>query len=98
MTIAEWIESRGRAVPAAFRPYLNAEGPVSLGALIGAAEVELHACAGGASGDRAAAFSLLAADAYVSYACLWALTEGDAGDLGLVAERIVRAWTPGEPE
>ncbi|MDE2762940.1 MAG: hypothetical protein OXQ94_00645 [Gemmatimonadota bacterium] len=97
MTIAEWIDRRGRPVPAAFRPYLKAEGPVSLDALIGAAEAELHACAGGASGDRAAAFSLLAADAYFSYACIWALTEGDACDLRIIAERIVRAWTPGEP-
>ena len=96
MTIAEWIDRQSRPVPAAFRSHLNADGPVSLDALIAAAEAELHACEVGAARDRAAAFSLLAADAYFSYACLWALTEGEAGDLRLIAERIVRAWTPGE--
>ena len=97
MTISEWIDGRRRPVPDAFRSRLDAEGLVSLEALLDAAEAELHACEGGASSDRAAAFSLLAADAYFTYACLWAMTEGDAGDLGRIAERIAQAWTPGEP-
>ena len=97
MTIGEWIDGRSRPVPGAFRGHLNAEDPVSLETLLGAAEAEFHACGGGAFRDRTAAFCLLAADAYITYACLWATTEGTAGDLGRIAERIARAWTPGEP-
>ena len=97
MTIGDWIDGRDRSVPDAFRGHLKARGPVSLEALVRAAEAELHACGGGASRDRTAAFALLAADAYVTYACLWAITKGKPPDLRRIAERITRAWTPGEP-
>lgn len=92
MTVGEWIDGCARPVPAAFRGRLNAEGPASLDALLAAAESELRACEGGAALDRASAFSLLAADAYVTYACLWTMTEGAPGDLGRIAERITREW------
>lgn len=94
MTIGAWIDGCGRPLPDAFRRHLTAEGPVSLDALLDAAEAELRACAGGAATERAAAFSLLAADAYVTYACLWALREGAPGDLARIIERITRAWIP----
>ena len=97
VTIGEWMDGRDRPVPDAFRCYLTATGPVSLDALLGEAEAEFRASGGGASRDRAAAFSLLAADAYLTYACLWAMTEGDAGDLGCIAERVARSWTPEQP-
>ena len=92
MTIGAWIDGCGRPLPDAFRGHLTAEGPVSLDALLDAAEAELRACAGGAAPERTAAFSLLAADAYVTYACLWALKEGAPGDLGRITERITREW------
>jgi len=93
VTVGEWIDGCARPVPDAFRSRLNAEGPASLDVLIAAAEAELRACAGGAARDRASAFSLLAADAYITYACLWAITEGSPGDLRRIAGRISRAWT-----
>lgn len=94
MTIGAWIDGCGRPLPDAFRRHLTADGPVSLDSLLDAAEAELRACAGGTATERTAAFSLLAADAYVTYACLWALTEGAPGDLTRITERITRAWTP----
>lgn len=94
MTIGEWIDARDRPVPDAFRRHLDVSGSASLDALLTAAEAELAASGGGASRDRASAFSLLAADAYVTYACLWALTEGAPRDLLRVTERIAGAWTP----
>lgn len=94
MTIGAWIDGCSRPLPDAFRGHLTADGSVSLDALLDAAEAELRACAGGAARERAAAFSLLAADAYVTYACLWALTEGAPGDLSRIAERITGEWAP----
>ena len=94
MNIGTWIDECSRPLPDALRGHLTADGPVSLDALLDAAEAELHACAGGASPERTAAFSLLAADAYVTYACLWALTEGAPGDLSRITERITREWAP----
>lgn len=92
MTIGAWIDGCSRPSPDAFRSHLTADDPVSLDALLDAAQAELGACAGGASPDRTAAFSLLAADAYVTYACLWAVTEGAPGDLSRITERIAREW------
>ena len=97
MTIAEWIDQRDRPVPAAFRAFLTAEGPMSLANLLGAAETEMRAYRAADMGDREAAFALLAADAYLTYACLRVVT-GSGGDaLAGITERIVRAWTPGNP-
>ena len=97
MTIAEWIDRRDRPVPAAFRSFLTAEGPVSLADLLDAAETEMRAYRAGDKRDREAAFALLAADAYLTYACLRAVT-GSGGDaLAGITERIARAWTPGNP-
>jgi len=94
MTIAEWISQRERRVPDAFQFGLWADAAVSLVALVNAAEEALSAC--GDDHDRRAAYALLAADAYITYACLWAVEEED--DLGAlldVAERVVRAWGAG---
>lgn len=94
MTIGAWIDRCSRPLPDAFRRHLTADDPVSLDTLLDAAEAEFRACAGGAAPERPAAFSLLAADAYVTYACLWALTKGAPGDLTRIIERVTRAWTP----
>ena len=95
MTIGEWIDGGDRPVPEAFRNHLGAEDPVSVDTLLDAAASKLSASGDGASRDRASAFALLAADAYITYACLWTVTEGDTGDLRRIAERIVHAWPPG---
>lgn len=95
MTIAEWISQRERRVPDAFRPGLRADAPVSRAALVDAADEALSAY--GDDHDRRAAHALLAADAYITYACLWAvLEEEDPGTLRDVAERVVRAWGAGD--
>lgn len=91
MTIAAWIGQRDRSVPDALRVRLRANAPVSLAALLRAGEEELTASVH--EGGRPAAFSLLAADAYVTYACLWAVLEGeDQRALRRVTERLVRGW------
>lgn len=95
MTIAEWIGQRDRSVPNALRVRLRANAPVSLAALLRAGEEELTASV--REDGRPAAFSLLAADTYVTYACLWAVREGeDHGALRRVAERLVRGWSSAE--
>ena len=94
MTIAEWISERERRVPDGFRFALRAGAPVSLATLVHAAEEALTAC--GDDDDRRAAYALLAADAYITYACLWAVLEGgDLGTLRDVGERVVRGWRAG---
>lgn len=95
MTIAAWIGQRDRSVPDALRARLRAKAPVSLAALLRAGEEELTASV--REGGRPAAFSLLAADAYVTYACLWAvLEEEDHRALRRVTERLVRGWNPAD--
>ena len=98
MTIGEWIDSRGGSVPPALRSCLRAEGPVSLEALLDAAMVELRAVERSDPADRATAFSLLAADAYVTYACLWELTEGAGDGLQHVLGRVAGAPGAGPSE
>lgn len=95
MTIAAWIGQRDRSVPGALRIRLRADVPVSLATLLRAGEEELAASV--RQGGRPAAFSLLAADAYVTYACLWAVLEGeDRAALRQVTERLVRGWNAAE--
>lgn len=97
MTIAEWIDRQDRPVPAAFRSVLDAEGPVSLANVLAAAETQMAAYTTGEMRSRAAGFALLAADAYLTYACLWAVRESGGTALGEITERIAREWTPGQP-
>lgn len=94
MTIAEWIDRSGRPVPAAFRPSLDAEGTASAEALLQAAQRKARACTPGVQRDRAAAFSLLCADAYITSACLWAVRNGGGSrDLGRMTTRVAdAAW------
>ena len=93
MTIGEWIDRRVRQVPPEFRPHLTAAGPVSLDALLAAAEREVEVGMAQAPRDRTAAFALLAADAYVTYACEVAIAEGgDGASLGDVVRRVAHGW------
>ncbi len=90
MNVGEWIEARNPPVPEAFRPYLQVQAgsPVSLRGFLAAADAGIRACLEGDPKDQAAAFSLLAADAYITYACLWTLSEGGtAEELRKIARR-----------
>ena len=98
VTIGEWIDSRGGSVPSALRSRLRAQGEVSLTALLDAAIVELEAVERGDPADRATAFSLLAADAYVTYACLWEVTEGTGDGIEDILAQLAGAPGVGSPE
>lgn len=95
MTIAEWIDRRDRPVPAAFRSFLDTDGALSSANLLAAAEAEMGAHAGGDMRSREAAFALLAADAYLTYACLRAVRENGGAGLRDITERIAWEWLPG---
>lgn len=97
MTISEWIDRCGRPVPPDFRSCLDAEGPASLANLLAAAEKEMRAYRAVDPADRRAAFALLAADAYLTYACLRAVRESGGAGLADITERIAREWAPGNP-
>lgn len=97
MTIAEWIGRQDLPVPTSFRTRLNAGEPVSLANLLGAAEAEMDAYNTGDTRSRDAGFALLAADAYLTYACLWAVRESGGTALTDITERIAAEWTPRRP-
>lgn len=93
MTIDEWMDGQEPAVPAEFRPWLAAAGPLSVDALLDAADSEVTKCAAHSSRDRRAAFHLLAADAYLTYACALGVAQGaDGAALGELARRVARRW------
>ena len=94
-TTRRWIDSREPPVPAAFRPHLEAGGALdgarelSVAGLLRAAETAMRSCAQQDPGERAAAFSLLAADAHVTFACLLVLAEGGGSEeLRRVARQV----------
>ena len=89
MTIGEWIDRGGRPVPAPLRMSLDARGTVSAEALLRAAERQASIGRTGLPRSRAAAFSLLGADAYITYACLWTVRQGGRSrDLKSMAARV----------
>ena len=95
MTIGEWIDRSGRPVPAPLRRLLEAGGTVSAEALLLAAEREASIGGTGVPRSRAAAFSLLGADSYITYACLWAVRDSDSShqDLTGMTSRVAgAAW------
>lgn len=93
MTIAEWIDRRQRPVPLEFRSHLCAAGPLSLHSLLSAAEEEVAKCAARRPRDRSAAFHLLAADAYLTYAIALAVSrDADAATLRGAVRRVARGW------
>lgn len=92
MAIGEWIDRRARPVPPPLRRHLTADGAVSADALLQAAEAEVRSCAAGSRRDRGAAFSLLAADAYITYACLRVVQQdGDCRSLRHITARVASA-------
>lgn len=94
LTFGEWIERRERPVPEPLHRYLDTDGPVTADAMVRAAERAAQACAAGSRRNRDAAFGLLAADAHITYACLWlVLNDGGTDALKSVARRVARvAW------
>ena len=93
LTIDKWIDRQAHRVPEEFRPSLAARGPVSPETLLAAAEAEVADCAVESPRNARAALALLAADAYVTYACALATTEGaDSRMLRSTAERVARGW------
>ena len=97
VAIAEWIDERQPPVPPAFRLYLEAPGPASPDGFAAAAAAAMEACARRDPKDRAAAFSLLAADAFITYACQLVLLNRDGGpELRRLARRVAEmdaAWS-----
>lgn len=94
--IGEWIDRRQPPAPRAFRPYLEAAGPASPDGFATAAAAAMRMCAAKDPKDRAAAFSLLAADAFITYACQVVLLEGGGGpELRRIAGQVAEmdaAW------
>lgn len=96
VTIGEWIDRQQPSVPPAFRPYLESAGPPSPDGFATAAAAAMKTCATKDPKDRAAAFSLLAADAFITYACQRVLLDGGGGpELRRLARRVAEmdaAW------
>lgn len=88
--IDRWIDEQHPPVPAVFRRHLSAREPVSASALLAAAETELRGYFRQNPGDREAAYSLLAADAYITFACLQIVKKrrGAGGELRRIARTI----------
>ncbi|MYB07659.1 MAG: hypothetical protein F4Y24_15050 [Gemmatimonadetes bacterium] len=94
LTFGEWIDRRERPVPEPLRRHLNTDGTVTADAMVRAAERAAQACRAGTHRDRDAAFGLLAADAYITYACLWlVVNDGCTDALKSVVRRVAgAAW------
>ncbi len=92
MKIAEWVDAQTPAVPESFRPRLDADGPASAEGFAAAAAAGLKAALECGPADRRGAHVLLAADAYVTWACALALSEEDVpAALAGVADAL-RQW------
>jgi len=92
--VDRWIDEQRPPVPAGLRRHLTAGEtagePVSASTLLAAAEAELRAYFRQDSGKRKAAYSLLSADAYLTFACLRVVQErrGGSGELRRIARKI----------
>ena len=90
-----WLEARRPPVPDALKDWLAVDGDLPL-SVAGLAELGIAALDRADVTrrlDRHAAFQLLAADAFLTYACEAATDEADAGSrLGLILDRCAAAW------
>lgn len=80
-TLGSWIEGRRPPVPEAFRPHLSpgdSDAPATAAAWVGEARRALSRMDADPAA-REAAFELLAADAYATWACEAALEAEDPG-------------------
>jgi hypothetical protein len=94
--LTEWLVGREPAAPAAMVVHLDGARPTSAADPLAALTNEARAALDDArreSGERRGAFRLLAADAYLTYACEAALDASDprAALLGLVGRVVEEA-------
>ena len=88
--IRDWVKTRDPRVPEPFRPFLDASEPPSVEGLVTAARRELGRSLQIEAGDRHGAFALLAADAYLTYACERAVEDGGGpAELKQVLSRLL---------
>lgn len=78
-TLEQWLEGRTPGIPEAFHPGLRVDptGPVSVDGLVTRGLLSLDKALGLPGRNRDAAFHLLAADAFITYACEAATEGGD---------------------
>ncbi len=78
-TLEEWLKECEPKIPAPFLPYLSgvSSGPAGIETLIASGEEALSRALGETGQNRAAAFDLLAADAFLTYACEAVAAGGD---------------------
>lgn len=82
-SVDRWLEERLPAVPPILRSWLHrTEGPAEgvVGPLLARGRAALHDAVVRPGRNREAAFHLLAADAYLTWACEAAAEEDDPGD------------------
>ena len=79
--IGRWIDESEPEVPAAFRRHLNLEGPATPDGFAAAGSTAMRESLQSDARERRAAFRLLAADAYFTYACVRALEPGGEPDV-----------------
>lgn len=93
--LGTWLDTRRPAVPEGLKEWLavNADLPLSAEALTDLGIAALDRAEVSQRLDRHAAFQLLAADAFLTYACEAAVDEPDvASRLHLILDRCAAAW------
>lgn len=93
MKIGDWVDASVPAVPTAIRRRLRADGAASAEGFAEAAASAMEEALACGPAERRGAHLLLAADAYVTWACLLALREDDVpAALDRAGEPLRRAW------
>ncbi len=96
--LRSWLEARRPVVPAVLKDWLAVDDdlPLSVDGLVELGIAELERAEVTERLDRNAAFHLLAADAFLTYACEAAADEPDTADiasrLNLILDRCAAAW------
>ena len=93
--LGTWLDARRPSVPNGLKEWLavDDELPVSVGGLADLGIAALDRAEVSRRLDRHAAFQLLAADAFLTYACEAAVDEPDvASRLHLILDRCAAAW------
>ena len=93
--LRDWLDARRPAVPDGLKEWLAVEGevPASVAGLADLGIAALDRAEVARQLDRQAAFQLLAADAFLTYACEAAVDEREvASRLHLILDRCAAAW------
>ena len=96
MTVAEWLRSRVPPVPGPFRQWMEPGDPdarATVDALAEEARRSLAAVADPVGRPRAGAFDLLAADAFLTYACEAALEADEPEAVDAALRGLVRRFS-----